>query len=960
MKTKSLFYKTTAWLLILVTVLSLMPLTIVFAASPAKEYTYKITVKNSNVKNAGTDGDVYCVVKTHSSGNIAKKIDSKANDFEKNDCRTYNVTLEVQPWEIKEVGLKNTGKDGMHIAYFKFRLPNGTWLHQDVNAWFEKQGNKVYERTYSVWSQVDRRISSRGNFDSNFSGTKYFDTNTTSASDIVMEWDGKVSDQYFSNYNFFGYYGAVGITFSPKATSYGYSGISNIDSMESNGLVKVDTKDGFNNKLTIYTQKLLNYMATNNIYKFELKSEIDYMSQSDEYTSFSKTYTIYRTGFKLENASAITSAYTPERDNFIYNSNEAYKTFEVKIPVKDMNNYNAATIASELVKNIKSGTSPAKVYYDQLTTNGYITPKAVYSSGSNIYLKCDVPKGYANNNPLGPIGLTVVIDNAKAAYNSKTYTLDEKNARYEYYISTHRVDTKGLTHTLKDEEQNVINQTKGFDTYAREHKFMLEVDAGQDIYMDNSNGGRTSGYFSYRLFSSDEKSEIALQKHNGLAATSYVPHAGNSLYRIAPVEKVEGEYKLKISSRDFANNLETTTIPVKLDGIAPRATYTVKEVAPVDGSKRNEYSFKIDDTSGTGKLYYAFVRDGYSVPDTTVTKPDSSGPQETIYEKWGFINQVNSQAQTIVLEIAEDDYFKGKLYWYTVDDAGNNSRDEKNSGTDKNGFYYKDIMLSNVKADCEIILDDVTPGKPEYDIKFETSSLNKVEYSWIGKGITTQTTVYSSSSNPGNATQKNGSGNTVTLNGEYTLKYVVITPDGARTTYTRDFVFDNISPEITIGTTEETVGPTKRISIYAKDISNIETIKYQLYTAGGEAVVLEMSVPVYMIPESKVPDEIKELELPDGRLDNSGNETVQAFAESVVNNATNYTNTVSFITDSLGEKQVYFADECGRVYKQTIKIADLAEKESDTESDGLTGYVSFGNKPPVNVKFYQAIADIVR
>ncbi len=829
----SVFKKAVSAVIVLSMLFGILPSTNVFAATVAGEYTYQIRVKNGNVKYAGTDNDVYCIVESVGGARFQIKIDSGADDFERNDDRTYNVDLELQPWEIKYIGLKNGGKDGAYFAWFKFRLPNGTWVHQDVNEWFEK--GYTDEHKYLLWVQTDRQVSSRDNFDNNFSGTKYFDAAATTANNIVMEWSGKVSDQYFSNYNMFDYAGAVGVTFYATGKSYGYSSISSVSQMEDNNLAQVGSKQGFDNKLTLKMNELLRFMKTNKIYKLDIKSEIDYDGNYDEYGSHYENYTIYRKGFELEGASATTAAYVPEKDNNFYNSENRYKTFEIKIPVKSMDNYNATTIAASLASNIKSGASTAKIYYGALNKNEYVTPHTVYSSGANIYLKCDAPAGFANNDD---IGITAVIENAKATYNGQTYMLDRENARYEYYISTHKVDTKGLTHTLKDESDNTVTS---FNTYKKEHKFKLSVDAGEDIYIDNTKGGRSEGYFSYRLYNKDMKTEIPLVKHNGISATSLVPHAGNSVYRVASTEKVEGEYKLEVASRDFANNLSKTTYDVKLDTIAPRATYTLKEVKGVDGSKSNQYKFNITDASGTGRLNYVFVYNGDDVPDADTNPPASSGSVNSEIGRWAFIDQKNTNAQTAVLYLQEGKFFKGRLYWYTVDDAGNDSRTENNRGA-VNGLYYTDIVLNNVKADCEIKLDDITPGKPEYEIDFETSSHNKVEYRWIGKNTSTNLTKYTSSSEPGAASQKDSSGNIITMNGEYTLEYVVITPDGARTTYEREFLFDNTNPSIGIDVEKTVTSPTRKMNITVQDISNIESLKYQLYTAGGEEVGEEIEL----------------------------------------------------------------------------------------------------------------------
>lgn len=834
MKRKTQIHSLVAWLLTFVMLLSVMP-SISFevsAASVSDKYIYKIEVRNSGVKKGGTDGDVFCVVKTHTYGTQVVKIDSGADDFEKNDQRTYEVPLEVQPWDISEVGLRNMGKDGMHIAWFKFMLPNGQWIHKDVNDWFEKQGDKTYERTYSVMFDVDRSIKTTGNFDSQFGGTLYVDPSTTSGQGKkVMEWDGKVSDQYFSDYNFFAYPGAVNITFEVNGKSYGYGSLRSLSDLGSMAETSTNS-DGFINKLTLKTDNILSHMKNNKIYKLTIDSTIDYIYEFDEQSYRRNTFTIIRKGFELGDASAITTAYTPMKDNNFYNSEKAYKTFEIKIPVLSRDNYSASTIAQSLVDNIKNGKSVAKVYYDEVGGNGYVTPKSVRASGSDIYLVCNTPEGYANK---GNKGITAVIENAQATYSGELYKLDTDNAYYRSYISTHKIDTKGLEHTVTDENGSPVDLTAGFDTYKKEHKFMLGAD--ERIYT-LKNGKPSDGMFSYELYTKDMRTTVPLADYRPGTPTTFVPHTDNGVYTVKAKNSAEGIYNLVISSRDFANNLEKTTVPVYLDNIAPRASYTLNELELVSGTVSNRYTFKIDDVSNTGRLYYVFVEDGNSVPSTEITKPETSGPTETVFGKWGFIDQLNTSAQTVVLDVPENSFFEGRLYWYTVDEAGNNSATEKHTGSkvDANGYFYTDIDVYNVPVECDIIINDSTPGKSEYDISFVTSEHNTVKYRWKGDKTTTPYSTYSADSTPGGATQTTGMNSSVVLDGKYVLEYTVTAPGGATKTYTREFVFDNSYPTVTVTVPDSKITESERVTVKVQDISNITSLKYQLFTASGTAV----------------------------------------------------------------------------------------------------------------------------
>ncbi len=836
------FHKLTAWLLTVAILLSALPIFVIqaSAASISSSYTYKIKVKNSDERNAGTDNTVSCIIETYSGQTLAEKLDSSANDFERNDCRTYSFSLSVQPWDIERVGLKHSGgHNAVRIDWFEFYLPSGYSFRTNTNRWFNRES-----KTYNVSSSTDRQIKTRGNFDTAFNKTLYYSPATTSGqSNITMEWNGKVSDQYFSTeYKAMDYTGDINLTFTASGTAYGgsagKSSITNVNQLVSNRIATVDTY-----KIDIDTNKLLSHMKNNGIFKLTIKSTLNYDDDMDEYGSASKTCTIYRTGFTLGNATAVSPAYWTNYKYF-YNSQPDYKTFTVKFPVEARDNYDNKTLATSLASNIKSTSSgtTAKIYYDTVESGKYVTPIDAYASSGYVYLVCNTPSGFANEDE---IPLTVVLENAKASYNGREYTLDTTNSRYSSMISNYAIDTKGLTHIVKNTDGEVIDAKTGFDFWQKEVSFKVDMEGG-DPYIDDGFGGRYQYRFSYLLYDANTGSNVAISKHNGYS-TTIVPHAGNSVYKIIPTSKVEGEYILKISSRDYANNLETAEIPVLIDMIAPRASYKLNQKTLTDGSMRNEYTFTISEKSGTGRLYYAFVRDGYSIPDSTQTKPGTSGPEDTQYERWGFIDQTNN-VNTIVLALPKGEYFNGKLYWYTTDGAGNDSRTEKNSGSDNDGYYYATVSLNNITTECDIVIDDATPGNPSYDISFETNANNTVEYKWVGDGVVSRTYTYTDSSKPGQAHHYDSNSNSLLLNGEYTLEYTVVAPDGTRKTYKKDFVFDNSAPTVTIQTPDNNVSDSQSITIKATDISNIESISYRLFTASGdevgEKVELRAELPV--------------------------------------------------------------------------------------------------------------------
>lgn len=111
-----LFKKIMSVLIVLTMVMSFIPQISFAAANISGSYTYKIKVKIADQKNAGTDSDVFALVKLHDGATHQFKLDSKANDHDRGDCRTYSFTIDCQPFEIKEIGMKNGGKDAMRFS----------------------------------------------------------------------------------------------------------------------------------------------------------------------------------------------------------------------------------------------------------------------------------------------------------------------------------------------------------------------------------------------------------------------------------------------------------------------------------------------------------------------------------------------------------------------------------------------------------------------------------------------------------------------------------------------------------------------------------------------------------------------------------------------------------------------------------------------------------------------------
>ncbi|MGN0108158.1 MAG: hypothetical protein ACI4A5_10750 [Hominilimicola sp.] len=625
------------------------------------------------------------------------------------------------------------------------------------------------------------------------------------------------------------------MTFS--ASGKGTDQTLNINSLRDTYLTE-QTTNGYTTGYTLQTQSLLNKMKELGIYKLDIKTELKFDSSADEKKTYTKTLTLIRKEFMLGNASVITTPYTPFKDNNYFNSN--YDTVKIEVPVVDKDNYTAETIAASLAGRVK--TDDIKLYYSTVEDGMYVNPSSVSASGKKLVLEFPVPTGYSNDDG---VGMTLKMTNL-TAIDGETYTCNDYT---DIFDSKYKIDTKGTEFTLKDENGETISN---FDTYEQSHKFTLG--STKTPYVGNN-----ESFFSYKLYTTSAKTNEVKLSSKYTSGTSMAPYTGNTVYEISPENKVEGNFFLEISATDFAGN--NTTLPVdtvKIDQIAPRASYTKKEVT-AGTTKRLEYTFNLDDISGTGKLYYCIVKDGDSVPAVDTSAPEHSGTVDTTIGKWAFISQTNADAQTVVLSLANGEVFNGTLYYYTTDAAGNDSRNESASGK-KKGLNYVDSSLNNENLDCKINIDNVTPGLPEYNISFETASVNVIKYKWKSSSTATAEMTYKGE-NVGRKKQKKSDGSETILDGEYTLEYTVTNPaTGNMKTYTRDFVFDNSAPEVTVTVKEQDISDMQGISIYVKDISSIKTLEYKLVNPdnsdvdGVETISIpaglpEMSTEITVAPE---------------------------------------------------------------------------------------------------------------
>lgn len=776
-------------------------------------YYYTLTVKIADSNGSESGGYVYSTIHFNTGGSVSQAIDAS----KKGSTKSYRMNLNVQPWEISHVEFTNNSDDDVKIESYKLTATvysGDSFTSTELSVVPEQYIWTTLKKSsakYNVQSYTQRDITAiSDSFGRTYGGTIYLKSGDSG--DIEKQWDGMIEDDHACrSYNCYSYPNQPGMTIT-------LDGIDKGILKKNGGYEDIYAESGVVCGYKISKQKLYEQMEMRDVYKLTITTTLSFNKASDKKDAdgkdktYTATCTIIRPEFVLESAKVVTAPYTASIDNNYFNSNYTDSDLEIEIPVKIHKDYDASAIAAKLA----AYKEKFKLYYGENEAD-CIEPESVTSEGRMIKAKYRIPTGYANESD---VGMTLKIKEP-TFYDGTSYKISDYT---ETFGGKYKIDTLGVKYTLKDESGAEIT---GFDAYKQSYKFKLDINETPYI-----NGNPS--FFSYKLYkTSEKKEEIPLVSK--YSSTSMVPHTNDTVYEIKPKTKIEGDYVLEIKANDVAGNESTLDAAVKLDGIAPRASYTSKVLRAGD-TKRFESTFDIEDASQTGKLYYCFVKDGESVPAANPNAPENSGTVGSVIGQWGFINQANPDANTVALVVNSGDVFKGKLYYYTVDGAGNDSRSE--SGENKNnGFNYINVDVNNTNPECDITVEDLSPALSEYNISLSPKdAADTVAYRWKNSSFVTTEKTYKGE-NVGSKTQQNGSGQNVTLDGKNILEYTVISSaSGNKTTYTKEFLFDNTNPELTVSVKNQRVAPTRGISIYVEDLSKIRTLEYQLVDADKNTI----------------------------------------------------------------------------------------------------------------------------
>lgn len=844
MKTKTSIMKT---LLMIMLIFSVFPVQ-VFAYDidyriPGDSYgtDYVVTIKVGSSKNSGTDGDGIKVRYTFQDESSKEyELDQPGkDDFEKNDLCRYTVRINKPPYMLKKVEIINRSDDALCIQYFTVYVQNA--INKEFHyggKWIEGKGSSHDESiSQDVSSYTKRKVSGAGNFSSVFNQIVYIDEGFDYTSNkIDFKWDGNISDQYGSNYQF-------NTTYKLHIPELKVSVVGNgIDNKYTNpnDFITLIAPAPNNTGFSVDMESINNQMRNKGVNKLTITPTLNYYSTSTHSFNGGYAYSgkieVIRKNFEIDKITVVNDNETFKayaNNNYFNNS---AKQIKLKLEVAtDINNdnYNAMDIA----KNINGDFH---LIYNR--NEDYVEPIEIISEGKYIFLTFPVPQDNDNDDSFLKLKMHRVTSKSG---NVEDFKLLNINGIYEETVirdlSDYKVDTKisdlTLTKDISDSWQNTIE---------------FGVRSTENLYPNNNvpRAEKDAGYFLYTLYDSasyalngEKATSINIKgfgSNRGSTGSHIAPLSDSTNIKLQLMNKEEGNYVLTLSVYDFAGNrMHKEYTNILLDNKAPSVAFNAIEQAqnPIDNSRTAEYRFMLNDLSGTGLAYYCFVRDSEGIP-TIGDASNVSGKIDAIIGKWAFIEQPHSSATTVTLKLNKGESFKGRLYYFAKDSSENSTAEDnkeiRQNGIDyATGYNYTDIDFNNQSIDHSLIVGSYSYPQSNYDIKFDYAIGSSIKYRWIGytpiRNYTNQ--------DVGSGLQLNGSNQEILLNGECTLEYTVTASNGNYATYTRSFVFDNKAPNASMTFKNSgTINSSHTFILNASDISGIKAASYYITDANNNNI----------------------------------------------------------------------------------------------------------------------------
>jgi len=820
-------------------------------AIPSSTYKYQMRIETRDEKDAGTSSDIYCGFVTYNDGVRRLHLDEDGfDDFERGDIHDYYLDLYIYPWMVSGVHLHHKG-GGTAPGWMPGRV--WVWLPKmsasqspSVSAGmvtFSGTMQKGDTKELDISSGTRRNFTSLGSFD-NWGRSIYLGKGDSGT--LSLSWNGNTTDQY-GTYNIFAYDDAGTFSFTNSFNT-------GTSTLFTNNFTKPNSSTSANLNLT-YSQ-IYNEMVAKGIGKATLTFKLSVPARSSNagslFTSGSsshthtETVTIYRKCFDLGAVSySETPVFTARKDNDYLNNGKKNVTLTVAPSSIHCSDAMSDDEIKQLVNNF---TCSAALYSGNGTStklcNLSYKPSA---DGKKLVFTGTVPSDFSSNGA----GVNLCLTNVSSKYNGNTYYLNSGSTTWNNYISTLKVDTKKPTVSITDKDGIALDIT---NKLAPSHTF--HISGSETLYKSNTapHPDSDEAYLNYSLMSGDTK--VAVNNYNG-SSGSYlnvtVP-VSTSVMADLPItlktaEKTEGNYSLVFNGYDDAGNIiaNNTIENVLLDCAAPRYTLAdSREYQDAQLVKHVEYDFNLTDicngyrdTLGSySRLYYVFVPNGAELP--AFDTEHITGEIDTTVGKWNFVEaDDDGKTPTILLTLKLEENFKGDLYILTKDSVGNTSETVK---------FASGLDIYNYETTDTIVTSSTAVPKKSFDISFvETvdgfDGIFETEYRWVPISVNARPIdmdfVKYEGEDVGAGTQYGKDGEPVVLDGTYMLEYrVTETRSHNSKTYTKNYIFDNLAPEISVAweTGNEKPLQLQQATVGITDVSGVKEAYWEMFTADGEYV----------------------------------------------------------------------------------------------------------------------------
>ncbi|WNS41216.1 hypothetical protein [Paenibacillus sp. MMS20-IR301] len=878
-------------------------------ANTATEYTYVFGVKTGGNGNGGTGDDIYMGVSTYEPGVNSDHVANFGGAAAWSDTQHTFKLQNIPPWRMNELVFWLVGSDDWYGESVVLWLPqiggniNPTQTKTiPIYSWTKDQG-----RLYRDISDVTKRKFTDLGYVDEHGGEFYLDANSSGSE--RAEWDKYVRDQY-GHYDIMQYEDAPVVSYSVSDDAVGRDWLTFQEPTKTKTF-----------QMDIDRAKLYNQMVAQDKAEISLTYRVALLAQSTnaeslggtfahtssgdpevktylttkigqaDYYYKDVTYTFYRSIYNLGNPDiSQTVTYSPSQDNRYLNR----KLTDVNITVEAVSIHKKTMtqeIKTELITNFQAtpvlylGNSTATPLADLTMTKlqgNDGKPNGKLQFTGTVPLDVSAVESEGIRLQLNNVSTYLMKKGQAQAYHLENPTPESPTSQ-SFYFSTHKVDTQTPTVRVTDQNGNDLVGENSIQSKSKKmHEFYMV--SSETLYPEGNAAHTTlnQNLFNYELYKktgdSYEPAMTRITNFDGTGIKTSVTAPINTQVlngvsiKLSPIDRVEGEFKLRLYGWDQADNplggdagyAEIENI--KIDNQAPRVTIQ-ETVHPQDAQlrKRNDYSFEMNDleqsNNGWSRTYYTFIKGIAAPPDTPIDQIEPASKEiASTQGKWAFVDSEGDSA-TAMLSIPKGDNFEGNLYYFTVDSLGNDSRNEQVSR-----YFKKPVSMFNGNVTDTLITEDSSIPKPDFDIRFDVSNPNlETSYRWISdpgndKSFTQNFRVYESGQDVGAAEKTNLSGTKVLMDGKYILEYRVKNKQSGNTgEFSRIYTYDDYPPVInyTIGSQHDLFKSSHQFNVKVTDRSGIASAYYYLSKPDSDVRIENM--PNYPLTLTLGSDNIAEV-----------------------------------------------------------------------------------------------------